>query len=301
MRESGGKLFFDLHSAGGVGVEAPAVTHTFRVVSNQNVATFIKELVLEPAPGTPRLDYRPGDYLQLDIPAYADTTLQHVAVEQPYNDVWRSQHVYDFTASNPLPCRRNYSFATNPATDRQLRFNVRIATPPRGQACHAGTGSTYVFGLKPGDKVTAIGPFGEFHLKPAGRELVYLGGGAGMAPLRSHLAHLLETQRATGRISYWYGARSRQEMFYQDYFEDLARQHPNFTFHVALSEPQPTDAWRGPTGYIHEVLQEQYLAAHPDPTQLEYFVCGPPAMVQAATKMLREMGVPAAQIAFDEF
>lgn len=301
VRESNGKIFFDLNSAGGFGADAPAVTHSFRVVSNQNVATFIKELVLEPANGTPALDYQPGDYLQLDIPAYADTTLQKVEVEHPYAAVWQAQHVYDFVAANPIPCRRNYSFATNPAGDKQLRFNVRIATPPRGQACPAGTGSSYVFGLKPGDLVTAIGPFGEFHIKPTQREMVYLGGGAGMAPLRSHLAYLLETQKTSGRVSYWYGARSRQELFYQDYFEDLARKNANFTFHVALSEPQPADQWQSHTGFIHEVLKQEYLDAHPDPTQIEYFLCGPPVMVQAATKMLKDLGVDPAQIAYDEF
>ena len=300
VRESDGQLFLNLHTTGGAGAEAELVTHAFRVVSNRNVATFIKELVLEPEDGAP-LPYQPGDYLQLDIPAYAETTLAHVQVEAPYAEVWRAQHVHAFTAANPLPCRRNYSFATNPAVDRQLRFNVRIATPPRGQACPAGVGSSYVFGLQPGDRVTAIGPFGEFHLKETARELVYLGGGAGMAPLRSHLAHLLETQQAENRISYWYGARSRQELFYQDYFEELARKNPNFTFHVALSEAQPGDAWDGPTGYIHEVLRDAYLAQHPNPAAVEYFVCGPPAMVQAATKMLKEFGVPAEQIAFDEF
>jgi MocE subfamily Rieske [2Fe-2S] domain protein len=301
VRESNGKLFLNLNSAGGAGVEAPAVTHTFRVVSNYNVATFIKELVLEPSGETAGLDYQPGDYLQLDIPPYAETSLERVVVEAPYAAVWQAQHVHEFTAANAIPCRRNYSFATNPARDRQLRFNVRIATPPRGQACPAGTGSSYVFGLKPGDTVTAIGPFGEFHVKDNGRELVYLGGGAGMAPLRSHLSYLLETRRSRARISYWYGARSLQELFYQDYFGALARQHENFSFHVALSEPLPSDAWQGPTGFIHEVLKEQYLDSHPDPAAVEYFVCGPPAMVQSATKMLRELGVPAAQVAFDEF
>jgi Na(+)-translocating NADH:ubiquinone oxidoreductase F subunit len=149
--------------------------------------------------------------------------------------------------------------------------------------------------------VTAIGPFGEFHVKESEREMVYLGGGAGMAPLRSHLAYLLETQQTTRPISYWYGARSRQEIFYQDYFEGLAAQHPNFNFHIALSEPQPSDQWSSYTGYIHEVLKTEYLDQHPDPTAVDYFVCGPPAMVQAAIQMLKEAGVPAAQIAFDEF
>ncbi|MEY4223048.1 MAG: NADH:ubiquinone reductase ((+)-transporting) subunit, partial [Chloroflexota bacterium] len=228
-------------------------------------------------------------------------SLRTIAVEQPFAQAWQNHHVFDFVASNPIPCRRNYSFATNPAADQQLRFNVRIATPPRGQEAPAGTGSTYVFGLKPGDTVTAIGPFGEFHIKDSERELVYLGGGAGMAPLRSHLAYLLETQKSMRRISYWYGARSKQEIFYQEYFDDLAQKNDNFSFHIALSEPQASDDWQSYTGFIHEVLKQEYLDKHPDPTLVDYFVCGPPGMVQAATKMLKEFGVPTAQIAFDEF
>jgi len=301
VEERSEKLFFDLTSAGGLGVLAPATTYTFRVVSNRNVATFIKELVLEPEHTSPPLAYRPGDYMQFDIPVYVNRSLANIEVESPYAAVWQTQHVFDFVAANRAPCRRNYSFASNPATDKQLRFNVRIATPPRGQACPAGTGSSYVFGLKPGDRVTAIGPFGDFHVRQSAREMVYLGGGAGMAPLRSHLAYLLETQQTTRRISYWYGARSRQELFYQDYFERLAQQQTNFSFHVALSEPQPADQWQSHTGFIHEVLQQEYLNNHPDPTAIEYYLCGPPVMIQAATTMLKELGVPPAQIAYDEF
>ena len=276
VREDNGKIFFNLKSADEYGVNEPP-THTFRVVSNKNVATFIKELVLEPADATGKIEYRPGDYLQLDIPPYAETKLQGLEIDQPFAQVWQTHHVYDFAAVNHIPCRRNYSFATNPATDKQLRFNVRIATPPRGQEAPAGVGSTYVFGLKPGDTVTAIGPFGEFHISESEREMVYLGGGAGMAPLRSHLSYLLETQHSQRKISYWYGARSRQEIFYQDYFEKLAEQHPNFNFHIALSEPQDADQWTSYTGFIHSVLKEQYLDKHPDPTAVDYFVCGPPA------------------------
>lgn len=242
VRESDGKVFFSLRSADEHQVNEPP-TLTFRVVSNRNVATFSKELVLEPMVETGQLAYRPGDYLQLDIPPYSQTSLRTIAVEQPFAQAWQNHHVYDFVASNPIPCRRNYSFATNPATDKQLRFNVRIATPPRGQDAPAGTGSTYVFGPKAGDTVTAIDPFGEFHIKQSDRELVYLGGGAGMAPLRSHLAYLLESQKSMWRISYWYGARSKQGVFYQEYFEDLAQQNPNFSFHIALSEPEATDEW----------------------------------------------------------
>jgi MocE subfamily Rieske [2Fe-2S] domain protein len=301
VRERGGKLFFDLTSASGLGVTQPPPTYTFRVVSNDNVATFIKELVLVPDSVSPNLDYRPGDYMQFDIPTYSVRSLQAVEVGKPYDAVWQRQHVFEYVAANSAPCRRNYSFATNPATDKQLKFNVRIATPPRGQDCNAGIGSSYVFALRPGDTITAIGPFGDFHIKDTQREMVYLGGGAGMAPLRSHLAYLFETQKTTRRVSYWYGARSLQEMFYQDYFEDLARQHENFTFHVALSEPLPEDHWTSYTGFIHEVLKGQYLDKHPDPTQIEYYLCGPPAMIRAANDMLKGFGVPPSQIAFDEF
>jgi Na+-transporting NADH:ubiquinone oxidoreductase subunit F len=301
VRERSGMLQLDLTSAGGYGVTTPAPTYNFRVVSNENVATFIKELVLEPDGAAQILDYQPGDYLQIDIPAYAQRSLQNIEIKPPYAAVWQAQHVFDFMAGNPNPCRRIYSLATNPAVDRKLRFNVRLATPPRGIACNAGSGSAYIFTLKPGDSVTAIGPFGEFHIKETGREMVYLGGGTGMAPLRSHLSYLLEIRKTSASISYWYGARSLQELFYQDYFEDLARQNENFTFHVALSEPQPEDHWQSYTGFIHDVLKREYLDRHPNPQSIDYFLCGPPAMVQAATVMLKNLGVPPLQIAYDEF
>jgi Na+-transporting NADH:ubiquinone oxidoreductase subunit F len=283
------------------GVAAEQKTYTFKVVSNDNVATFIKELVLEPVAGSALPAYMPGQYMQLDIPPYAARTLAGIDVKAPFAEVWQRQHVFESTAANDVTCRRNYSMATNPAADTQLRFNVRIATPPRGQDCPAGIGSTYVFSLKPGDTVTAIGPFGEFAIKPTLREMVYIGGGAGMAPLRSHLSNLLETQQTERRVSYWYGARSKQEIYYQPYFEQLARDNPNFSFHIALSEPQPEDAWGGPTGFIHDVVEAQLLKGHRDPTAIEYYLCGPPPMIKAVTLMLKEHGVPSEQISFDEF
>ena len=296
-----GSLWLDLTSAGGLGVTAPPTTYAFRVVSNENIATFIKELVLELEPDSPALDYQPGEYMQFDIPVYADRTLKEVDVKSPFAAVWEEQHIFDLHASNPMPCRRNYSIATNPARDRQLRFNVRIAIPPGGLTVSAGVGSSYVYALKPGDRVTAIGPFGDFHIKETGREMVYLGGGAGMAPLRAHISYLLETQKTSRKISYWYGARSEQEIFYQDYFTSLEREHENFSFHIALSEPLPGDEWTSHTGFIHEVLQREYLNRHPDPKQVDYYLCGPPAMIQAATKMLAEFGVDPSQIAYDAF
>ena len=300
-REHDGKIFLDLTSAGGCGLIHAPTTYKLRVVSNENVATFIKELVLEPEPDSPLPPYQPGDYLQLDIPAYGDISFHEIAVKQPFAEVWKAQHVFDHRSENALPVRRNYSLATNPTADRQLLFNVRIAVPPRGQDCLAGVGSAYVHRLKPGDKVTAIGPFGSFHIKPGIAEMVYVGGGAGMAPLRSHLSHLFETLNTDRRISFWYGARSRQEVFYQEYFERLARERPNFSFHLALSEPQPEDKWTGHAGCIHEVLAEEYLKGHADPARIEYHLCGPPVMVQATIKMLDGLNVPKSQIAFDEF
>jgi MocE subfamily Rieske [2Fe-2S] domain protein len=300
-REHDGKIFLDLASAGSCGLAQPATTYRFRVVSNENVATFIKELVLEPEPDSALPPYQPGDFMQLDIPAYGEISFREIAVEPPFADIWKTHHIFDFRSANAAPIRRNYSLATNPAADTQLRFNVRIATPPRGQDCLAGAGSAYVYRLKPGDRVTAIGPFGTFHLKPGEGEMIYVGGGAGMAPLRSHLSHLFETMKTGRRVSYWYGARSRQEIFYQDYFESLAVRFPNFSFHPALSEPQPQDSWTGPTGYIHEVLAEHYLKSHTNPAAADYYLCGPPLMIKAARELLASLNVPDCQIAYDEF
>ncbi|HMP75931.1 MAG TPA: NADH:ubiquinone reductase (Na(+)-transporting) subunit F [Kiritimatiellia bacterium] len=293
-----GRVHINVQAAGGE--RTPA--YTFRVKRNDNVATFIKELVLEPIADGGLPVYKPGQYMQLDIPAYGERAFTQIDVKEPFAAVWRTQHVYDFKARNETAMRRNYSLATNPATDRELRFNVRIATPPRGQDCDAGAGSTYVHALKPGDTVTAIGPFGEFLIKDTQREMIYLGGGAGMAPLRSHLAHLFETQQTKRTVSFWYGARSLQELYYRDYFEQLAARAPNFTFHAALSEPLPEDGWTGPTGNIHDILREHYLANHPNLAEVEFYLCGPPAMMQAARRMLMEdFSIAPSQIAYDEF
>ena len=300
-REHDGKIFLDLASAGGCGLTQPATAYKFRVVSNENVATFIKELVLEPEPDSTVPPYQPGDYMQLDIPAYGEIAFNEISVKPPFAEVWKAHHVFAFRSENAALIRRNYSLATNPATDKQLRFNVRIATPPRGQDCLAGAGSAYVHRLKPGDKITAIGPFGSFHIKPGDAEMVYVGGGAGMAPLRSHLAHLFETLKTGRKVSFWYGARSRQEVFYQDYFESLVGQFSNFSFHLALSEPQAEDCWTGATGFIHEVLEAHYLKQHPNPAGVEYYLCGPPVMVKATKEMLAALNVPESQIAYDEF
>ena len=222
----------------------------------------------------------------------------------PYAAVWEAHHLFDLAAHNPVstPGRRNnYSFASNPDSEEVYRFNIRIATPPPGQDCPPGVGSAYMFNLKPGDEVNAIGPYGSFHIKPTQKEMVYIGGGSGMAPLRSHISHLLETERSGRRISFWYGARSRQELFYQDYFERLAAQHPNFHYHAALSAPLPEDQWTGPCGMIHDVVFELYLKTHEHASAVEYYLCGPPMMIKACMKMLEGLAVEPSQIAFDEF
>lgn len=301
LEERGGRLHLNVERAGGAGVRAQK-TYQFRVVSNHNVATFIKELVLEKLDASSRIAFTPGDYLQIDIPLFDMIRFADFDIPEPFATVWRNQHVFDLIARNPEVGRRNnYSLASNQQTEHRLRFNVRIATPPPGQDCAPGVGSSYIFSLKPGDFVTGIGPFGDFHIKPTQREMVYIGGGAGMAPLRAHLSSLLETQETARKVSFWYGARSRQEIFYDDYFEDLANTHRGFSFHLALSAPQPEDNWGGHVGFIHEVVLNQYLRSHSNPYAVEYYLCGPPLMIKACNRMLEELGVSSHQIAYDEF
>ena len=301
LENRAGRLYLNIAHPGGAGARPPK-PHRLRVVSNRCVATFIKELVLEPVDGAEAVAFTPGDYLQLDIPAYEEIRFRNFDIPAPYSAVWEARHVFDLVARNPAAGRRNnYSLASNQSLERTLRFNVRIATPPPGQDCPPGAGSAYVFSLKPGDVVTAVGPFGDFHLKPTQKEAVYIGGGAGMAPLRAHLSHLLETQQSARRVSFWYGARSRQEIFYDDYFTALALKHPNFSFHLALSAPLPEDDWTGPTGLVHEVVLRACLRDHPNPKSVEYYLCGPPMMIKACAKMLDGIGVSRDQIAYDEF
>lgn len=301
IEERDGRIRLNVTRPGGAGAR-PERTYRLRVVSNRSVATFIKELILEPLDDAGTVAFTPGDYLQFDIPAYENLRFREFDIPAPYAEVWERQHVFDLVAHHPQGGRRNnYSLASNQRTERALRFNIRIATPPPGQDCPPGVGSAYMFNLKPGDTVTAIGPFGDFHVKPTQKEMVYIGGGAGMAPLRAHLSHLFETERTARRVSYWYGARSRQELFYEDYFQGLAAQHGNFRFEVALSSPLPEDGWTGPTGMIHEVVLQQYLKDHPNPLAVEYYLCGPPMMIKACTRMLAELGVTPQQIAYDEF
>ena len=301
LEERKGRLFLNINRPSGAGArESKKIS--LRVVSNRNVSPFIKELMLEPVSPGDAVAFTPGDYLQFDIPAYGTISFREFEVPEPYASVWRAHHLFDLHANHLGDARRNnYSLASNAATERPLRFNVRIATPPLGQDCPPGVGSAYMFNLKPGDIVTAIGPFGDFHLKPTQKEMVYIGGGAGMSPLRAHLSHLFETEATARRVSFWYGARSKQEIFYQEYFDGLAAKFSNFHFHLALSAPLPEDNWTGHRGLIHEVVLEQYLKTHANVRAVEFYLCGPPQMIAACRKMLASLGVAESQIAFDEF
>jgi Na+-transporting NADH:ubiquinone oxidoreductase subunit F len=294
-----GRVYINL---AGAAVEPRTPVYALQVVSNENVATFIKELVLEPAPGAVLPCYQPGQYMQLEVPAYGELSFSQISVKDPFAKVWRAHHVFDNKSRSDSILRRNYSLATNPSLDRQLKFNIRISTPPRGQDCAAGIGSTYAHSLRPGDRVKLTGPFGDFLIKNTNKEMIYLGGGAGMAPLRSHISFLFDEQKTTRKVSFWYGARSKQELFYQNYFDGLAEKHCNFRFQAALSEPLPEDQWTGPAGFIHEVLRNQYLKKHLGLPEVEFYLCGPPAMMQAAKRMLMEdFDVAPVQIAYDEF
>ncbi|MCL4111309.1 UNVERIFIED_CONTAM: hypothetical protein GTU68_034022 [Idotea baltica] len=244
--------------------------------------------------------YEPGDYIQMEIPAY-EKTFDTISIGPPFTQAWRDQNVFRLHASNDTKTRRNYSMATNPMRDGELRFNVRIALPPPGLNCNAGVGSSYVFGLRPGEVVRAIGPFGDFHIRDSGSEMVYIGGGAGMAPMRSHISYLLETKKSQKKISYYYGARSSQDIFYQEYFNQLVRDYANFDFQIALSDAQDDQDWQGSKGFIHEVVLDNYLAKHRNPQGIEYYLCGPPVMIAACQRMLSDLGVPEKQIGFDEF
>ena len=237
VKERNGQLHINIARPGGAGARVQK-TFSFRVVSNRNVSTFIKELVLAYEIDKERFAFSPGDYLQFNIPTFEKISFKDFDIPEPYATVWRNQHVFDLSICNTEAGRRNnYSLASNHVTESTLRFNVRIATPPPGQDCPPGVGSSWMFNLKTGDRITAVGPFGDFHVKPTQSEMVYIGGGAGMAPLRAHISHLFETEKTARKVSFWYGARSKQEIFYKDYFDQLAAAHQSFSFHLALSSP----------------------------------------------------------------
>ena len=270
------------------------------VVSNDNVATFIKELVLR-LDGGQSVDFTAGAYMQIDIPEYR-AAFEDFQVADTYRAAWKKFDLLKLEAGSDKPVNRAYSLANPPSEKGILRFTIRIATPPPGQMdLPPGVASSYVFNLKPGDRVGLSGPYGDFFVKSTPREMCFLGGGAGMAPMRCHIFNQLLDENTDRRITFWYGARSAQEMFYDEEFKDLEARYPNFSYHVALSEPQPEDNWEGPTGFIHQVAYDLYLKDHADPTEIEYYLCGPPMMIKAVMDMLDSLGVEKEMIAFDDF
>jgi Na+-transporting NADH:ubiquinone oxidoreductase subunit F len=269
------------------------------VRSNRNVATFIKELIVD-LPAGMDLNFKAGGYIQIDVPPY-DIAFRDFAVEEKFRDAWDRFKLWDLRHKSIEPVTRAYSMANHPAEGNRVTLNVRIATPPPGVAAPPGIASTFIFNLKPGDPVILSGPYGDFFPKPTDREMVYIGGGAGMAPLRSHIFDLLQTKKSTRKISFWYGARSKREIFYEEDFRALEKQFPNFSMQIALSEPEPADQWTGPVGFIHQVVLEHYLKKHADPQEIEYYLCGPGPMISAVDRMLDQLGVERDMIAYDDF
>jgi len=276
------------------------------VVSNRNVATFIKEFVVR-LPEGETLNFRPGGYIQIDVPRVEIDFSKDINVEEEFRDEWDKFRLWNLKMKNNEETFRAYSMANHPAEGNIIMLNIRIATPPWDKAKDAfmkvspGICSSYIFSRKPGDKVFISGPYGEFFIKESDREIIYIGGGAGMAPLRSHILHLFHTLGTKRKVSYWYGARSLREIFYEQEFREIERRFPNFNFHIALSEPKEEENWSGLTGFIHQVLYDQYLGKIEEPEEIEYYLCGPPLMNEAVQKMLYDLGVPEEMIDFDDF
>ena len=271
------------------------------VKSNNNVATFIKELDMQIEEGK-NLDFQAGGYIQIDIPTYKNLSYKEFDIPEKYRPDWDQYNLWKYVANNEEDIFRAYSMANHPAEGNRVMLNVRIATPPPGRDdIPPGKASSYIFNLKPGDKVVVSGPYGEFFQKKTQREMCFVGGGAGMAPMRSHIFDLFHTQKTSRKVTFWYGARSMREMFYDNDFKSIEKDFPNFKYNVALSAALPEDNWTGYTGFIHQVLRDEYLMKHSDPTEIEYYLCGPPMMISAMQKMLYDMGVEKEMIMFDEF
>lgn len=276
------------------------------VVSNKNVATFIKEFVVK-LPEGERLDFRSGGYIQIDVPKVEVDFAKDIDVEPQFRDEWDNFKMWDLKMKNTEETFRAYSMANHPAEDNIIMLNIRIATPPWDRAkngfmnVNPGVCSSYIFSRKPGDEVTISGPYGEFFIKDTENEMMFIGGGAGMAPMRSHIFHLFNSVKTGRKTTFWYGARSRREIFYEEHFRKIEKEFPNFTFNIALSEPKPEDNWDGHTGFIHQVILDNYLSKHDTPEDVEYYLCGPPMMNDAVFKMLYDLGVPDEMVAFDDF
>lgn len=272
-----------------------------KVASNRNVATFIKELVID-LPEGEDVNFRAGGYIQIEVPPH---TLEYTnfEIDERFLSDWTKFKMFQYRSHVHTPVTRAYSMANYPGEKSIIKLNVRIASPPPGsdQMIPPGQVSSYVFNLQPGDDVTIAGPFGEFFMDDSASEVMLIGGGAGMAPLRSHVFDLFKGKQTNRKVSFWYGGRSLREVFYDDEFVDLAKKYDNFSFHLALSEPQPEDNWKGNTGFIHNVVLNEYLENHPAPEDINYYLCGPPMMNKAIFDMLENLGVEEENIHFDDF
>ncbi|MGO2056412.1 MAG: NADH:ubiquinone reductase (Na(+)-transporting) subunit F, partial [Halomonadaceae bacterium] len=269
------------------------------VIANPNVATFIKELNLK-LPEGEEVAFRAGGYVQLVAPPY-DINFSDFDIDEEYRGDWEKFDMFKVSHKSNEEVIRAYSMANYPDEKGILKFNIRIATPPPGTNHPPGLMSTFVFNLKEGDKVTVMGPFGEFFARDTDAEMIFVGGGAGMAPMRSHIFDQLKRLKSDRKISFWYGARSWRETFYNEEYDQLAEEFPNFEWHLALSDAQPEDNWEGPTGFIHNVLYENYLKDHPAPEDCEYYMCGPPMMNASVIKLLLDLGVEPENILLDDF
>jgi Na+-transporting NADH:ubiquinone oxidoreductase subunit F len=272
-----------------------------RVRSNDNVSTFIKELVLELPPGEV-LDFKAGGYIQIECPPH-QLAYSTFDIAEKYLEDWRRFDLLKLESTVTQATVRAYSMANYPEENDIVMLNVRIATPPPGAKPGTPTGvmSSYIFNMKPGDEVTVSGPYGEFLARDTDAEMVFIGGGAGMAPMRSHILDQLKRLHSQRKMTFWYGARSLREAFYVEEFDRLQAEYDNFSWHLALSDPLPEDNWSGLVGFIHEVLYENHLKDHPAPEDCEYYMCGPPMMISAVTRLLDELGVEEENVLFDDF
>ncbi len=275
------------------------------VISNHNVATFIKEFVVK-LPEGETLDFKSGGYIQIDVPKTV-VDFKDFDIEEEYHEDWDNFNMWDLQMKNPEETYRAYSMANHPAEGNIVMLNIRIATPPWERAKNAfmkvnpGICSSFIFSLKPGDKVLVSGPYGEFFIKDTQNEMMFIGGGAGMAPMRSHIFDQFQNQKTNRKATFWYGARSLREVFYQEHFDKIAGENDNFDWQLALSEPVESDNWTGATGFIHQVIYDMYLKNHEEPEEIEYYLCGPPMMNDAVQKMLYDLGVPDENVMFDDF
>ncbi|MDR1757948.1 MAG: NADH:ubiquinone reductase (Na(+)-transporting) subunit F [Bacteroidales bacterium] len=310
MQEDHYRLFCQVKLKENMQIEIPSEVFGVKkwectVESNRNVATYIKELIVK-LPENERLEFKSGGYIQVDVPVCTVRYAQ-MDINEAYLPEWQKHGFLDLVMKNRAPATRAYSMANYPAENDRVMLNVRVATPPfdrkKGELMKVNPGvcSSYIYSLKEGDKIHLSGPYGDFFVKDTANEMMFIGGGAGMAPMRSHIFDQFKTKHTQRKTTFWYGGRSKQELFYIEDFDHIAKENPNFSWYMALSEPKPEDHWTGYVGFIHQVIYDQYLKTHETPEDIEYYICGPPLMLNAVLTMLDNLGVPESMIHYDDF